>query len=899
MATTETTTRWEFRLDSIAELIKLGELVGAPVELIPDVSILSQPVSAGSLRIPNSLAVQPMEGCDGEPDGRPGKLTARRYERFAGGGAGLVWMEAIAVVPEGRANPRQLWMNADSKFAFAEMVRLMRDQAAESMGPDFRPMIVAQLTHSGRYSKPDGVARPIIPVRDPYRDPLDPEPMPTISRPSRIADNHPLITDDELDRLQLAYVRAAEMAFEAGFDAVDIKSCHGYLINELLSAHTRSGKYGGPFENRTRFLLEVIDRIHKDLGEVTITTRLGVHDRIPYPYGWAVDREDFTRPDLSEPKRLIGELAQRGVRMVNVTVANPYYNPHVNRPFNEPICGGYNQPEHPLVGVKRMIDLAGEIQKASPDVAIIGSGYSWLRQMMPFAAAASKHHGLATLVGVGRMAFAYPSFAKDILRKGKLDPDRVCLGCSACTQIMRDGGRTGCVVRDAKVYGQIYRRGRMGDREVLLQQASRCRNCADASCSRGCPAGVDIPAFVQAFLSGDDRKAYEIIRQRNVLPEICAWLCPVEDQCEGHCLQNFLGDGALPIAEIQRYVAEQANRNGWSRLRIPKRLTGHRAAIIGAGPAGLSAVAVLLEAGHEVTIFDKGRDLGGLVNAVIPAERQYDSLRHELTAIFADVPGDRLRLRAGVELSEQYTLDDLMKDGFDAAFLGFGLAKSVQSTAERITGLFGATEFLAAARKDALPSLRGKKVAVIGGGNTAIDAAMAARQGGARDVYVLYRRSFEEMPAVPRHRNEAMSAGIHFLILTQQLGYLSKDGSLTGVRVCPVQLGPEDASGRQIPVPMSDCAYNLDMDVVIEAIGQEAVQGLDRMISGVTIRDGLVEVSEDSYQTSRPGVFAGGDLVHGASTVVAAVRDGMRSGQQMDAWMTDGRNQTRKRAAAG
>jgi NADPH-dependent glutamate synthase beta subunit-like oxidoreductase len=240
-----------------------------------------------------------------------------------------------------------------------------------------------------------------------------------------------------------------------------------------------------------------------------------------------------------------------------------------------------------------------------------------------------------------------------------------------------------------------------------------------------------------------------------------------------------------------------------------------------------------------------------------------------------------------------------MKDGFDAAFLGFGLAKSVQSAAERITGLFGATEFLVAARKEVLPSLRGKKVAVIGGGNTAMDAAMAARQGGAKDVYVLYRRSFEEMPAVPRHRNEAMSAGVHFLILTQQLGYLSKGGPLTGVRVCPVQLGPEDASGRQIPVPMTDCAYNLDMDVVIEAIGQEVVQGLDRMIPGVAIRDGLVEVDQDSYQTSRPGVFAGGDLVHGASTVVAAVRDGMKSGQQMDAWMTDGRNQTRKRAAAG
>lgn len=896
MTTTVTKTRWDFRLDSIAELIKLGEQIGSPVELIPDVSILAQPVSAGPLRIPNSLAIQPMEGCDGEPDGRPGKLTARRYERFASGGAGLVWMEAIAVVPEGRANPRQLWLNADNKHAFAEMVRMMHDRASESMGPEFRPIFVAQLTHSGRYSKPDGIARPIIPVRDPYRDPMTPEPLPTTSRPSRIADNHPLITDDELDRLQSAYVRAAGLAFEAGFDAVDIKSCHGYLINELLASHTRNGKYGGPFENRTRFLLEVIDRIRKEMGEAAITTRMGIHDRIPYPYGWAVDPKDYTRPDLTEPKRLVGELFRRGVRMVNVTVANPYYNPHVNRPFNEPVCGGYPQPEHPLAGVKRMIDLAGEIQQAYPEAAVIGSGYSWLRQMMPYAAAASKFHGLTTLVGVGRMAFAYPNFAKDILQKGQLDSERVCLGCSACTQIMRDGGRTGCVVRDARVYGPIYRRGRMSDREVLMQQAARCRNCADATCTRGCPAGVDIPGFVQAFLAGDDRKAYEIIRQKNVLPEICAWLCPVEDQCEGHCLQAFLGESALPIAEIQRYVAEQANRNGWSRLRIPKQATGRRAAIIGAGPAGLSAAAVLLEAGHEVTIFDKGRDLGGLVGAVIPAERQFDSLRHELTAIFADVPGDRLALRPGVELGEHYTLDDLMREGFDVSFLAFGLPQSVQSTTERITGLYGATEFLAAARKDAMPKLRGKKVAVIGGGNTAMDAAMAARQGGAKDVYILYRRSFEEMPAAPRHRNEAMDAGVHFLILTQQLGYLSKDGNLTGVRVCPVQLGPDDASGRKMPVPMTDCAYNLGMDVVIEAIGQESAQGLDRMVPGVKIHNGLVEVDNDSYQTSRSGVFAGGDLVHGASTVVAAVRDGMRAACRMNAWMKEDQNRIRKSA---
>lgn len=890
METTTQTKRWDFRLGSIADLIELGERIGAPVEAIPDTTILGEGVRAGSLWIPNSLAVHPMEGCDGESDGRPGKLTFRRYDRFAAGGAGLLWMEAIAVVPEGRANPRQLWLNAASRDAFAELVTLIRQRAAESMGTNHRPILVAQLTHSGRYSKPDGVARPIIPVRDPYRDPLVPEPLPTTTRPSKIAENHPLVTDEYLDRLQEKYVRAARLAFESGFDAVDIKSCHGYLINELLSAHTRSGKYGGSFENRSRFLLDVVDRIRSELGEgLAITLRLGIHDRIPYPYGWAVD-QDGNNPDLSEPKRLIGELANRGVRMVNITAANPYYNPHVNRPFNETISGGYSQPEHPLVGVKRLIDLAGEIQRTFPDIAVVGSGYSWLRQMMAYVAAASKYHGLATIIGVGRMAFAYPDFARDILQTGKLNPEKVCLGCSGCTQIMRDGGRTGCVVRDTQVYGPIYRRGRMSDREILTRLAGDCRNCADAACSRGCPAGVDIPAFIQAFVAGDDRKAYEIIRERNVLPEICAWLCPVEDQCEGHCLQGYLGDSALPIAEIQRYVAEQANRYGWSRLRLPEKSSGKRIAVVGAGPAGLSAAAVLLESGHEVAIFDKNTDLGGLVGSVIPAERQYDSLRHELTAIFAAVPNERMRLRAGTELNEQFTLDRLVAEEFDAIFLGFGLSRSIRASEDRIEGLIGATDFLAASRKGAIPSLRGRKVAVIGGGNTAMDAAMTAKQGGAKDVYILYRRSFEEMPASPRHRNAAMEEGIHFLILTQQLGYMSKEGRLTGIRVCPVQLGPEDASGRRIPIPMKDCAYPLGMNMVIEAIGQEIPFGLDRILQGVNVERGVVQVGEGSCQTSREGVFAGGDLIHGASTVVAAVRDGMKAAREIHEWLGKGDN---------
>jgi 2,4-dienoyl-CoA reductase-like NADH-dependent reductase (Old Yellow Enzyme family) len=452
---------WESKLNSIEELESMGHRLDLRIEAIEDVSILAEPVKAGNLWLPNSLCVHPMEGADGDADGKPGELTLRRYKRFVAGGAGLIWVEAIAVMPEGRANPRQLWLNEKNKAAFAEMISMIRDTAVESMGANHNPVIVAQLTHSGRCSNPSGKAEPLVAVRDPYRDAMLPEPEPDSKRASRIPDDITVLTDEYLDKLQEYFVEAARIAFDVGFDAVDIKSCHGYLINELLAAHTREGKYGGTFENRTRFLLEVIDRIHDELGQdKPVSPRLGVYDAVPYPYGWGVSKDDYKKPDLTEPIKLVGMLAERGVKMINITAANPYYNPHINRPFDKPIINGYSQPEHPLAGVKRLVDLAGEIQIKFPGIAIVGTGYSWLRQLMPNVAAAYKTSKRLKIVGAGRLAFAYPDFAKDIIMNGKLDPKKVCICCSACSQLMRDGQVTGCVVRDKEIYGPIFKQAR-------------------------------------------------------------------------------------------------------------------------------------------------------------------------------------------------------------------------------------------------------------------------------------------------------------------------------------------------------------------------------------------------------------------------------------------------------
>ena len=879
----QTMDRWKFSLRSIGELMRLAEELNCPIEAIEDTSVLAEPVEIGHLHSPNSLAVHPMEGCDGDNDGKPGKLTLRRYRRFAAGGAGLIWAEAIAIAGEARANPRQLWLHDGSKTAIGEMVSMMRRVAAESMGPDHKPVIVAQLTHSGRYSKPQGKSEPLIPQRDPYRDVLAPEPVPSTTRDKKIAPDYPIVTDEYLDQLQGKYVEAARLAFEAGFDAVDIKSCHGYLINELLASRDRKGKYGGSFENRTRFVLEVIDKIHKELGaDKTVCTRLGIYDAIPFPYGWGVDEKDYRKADLTEPKKLIALMIERGVKLVNVTIGNPYYNPHVGRPFSQTIKGGYPEPEHPLVGVNRIIGLAGEIQKEFPQIAVVGTGYSWLRQLMGNVAAASKANGKATFIGAGRMAFAYPDFAKDLLQNGKLDVSKVCVGCSACTQLMRDAQTSGCVVRDNKIYGPIFKHGRMSDPVNLKRLAQSCLQCQEPTCQHECPAGIDVPGFIKKFLDGDDKAAYEIIRESNVLPEVCAWLCPVESQCQGGCLQKFIGDDALPIAEIQRYLSEQANKNGWSKLRIPEKVTGKKIAVIGAGPASLSAAAILLEAGHNVTVFDKNEEPGGMVESVIPADRQSGALANELRAIFADVPSGRLEMQKGVELTEKFNLDSIMDQGFDACFIGIGLSESITTATKKLDGLYDALEFLGKAKLDGQLDVAGKKVAVIGGGNTAMDVAVTAAQLGAKDVYVIYRRSFTEMPAWAEERERAVDAGVHFIILTQQLDYLSDNGKVAGVKVCPCQLGDPDESGRRKPIAIKSSSYDLDFDIIAESIGQKSIDGLDKILGGVELKWGCIQTKPGTCQTTRPNTFAGGDIVRGASTVVAAVADGMKAAKEIN-----------------
>jgi 2,4-dienoyl-CoA reductase-like NADH-dependent reductase (Old Yellow Enzyme family) len=435
----------------------LGELkddvarLGLDIPISSDLSVLSKPVSIGAKVVPNRLAISPMEGCDGMTDGRPSELTRRRYQRFGEGGAGLVWYEATAVVNEGRANPRQLYIHAETKDDIAASLEHLH-KASRDAG-NSRPYTVIQLTHSGRYSRPGSDPEPIVAVANPLLD---------TKFQARV------ISDEELETLEDKFVAAAEMAAEAGFDAVDIKSCHTYLLSELLSAHTREGRYGGSFENRSRALCNVIDKIRTKLGDkITLSVRLSAYNQMPYPYSWGTDSEDYHKPDFTEPIRLIKLLREKGVQLFGISLGSPYYNPHLTRPYNR---GSYIPPMHPLEGVALLLKAAKTMQEAVPEAVIMNAGLSWLRQYAPHVAAGCIEQGWLKLAGFGRQAIAFPGFAAEILKTGELDPRRTCEGCGQCTTIMRDGGCTGCVVRDQKVYVPIYKQGRQGKPPMTSQR---------------------------------------------------------------------------------------------------------------------------------------------------------------------------------------------------------------------------------------------------------------------------------------------------------------------------------------------------------------------------------------------------------------------------------------------
>jgi 2,4-dienoyl-CoA reductase-like NADH-dependent reductase (Old Yellow Enzyme family) len=418
-------------------------------------------------KVGNRFAILPMEGWDGTPDGKPSDLTRRRWQRFGASGAKLIWGgEAVAVRADGRANPNQLLLNEDNLPDLFDLRRLLVEAHRERFGGTDDLLIGLQLTHSGRFARPlPGPPQPRVAYRHPCLD----------ERVGVTSDS--VLTDPDVAGLVDDFVRAARLAQRAGFAFVDVKHCHGYLGHEFLSAIERPGRYGGTLENRTRFLREIIAGIRAEAPGLEVGVRVSVFDSRPfcagrdgrgepmpwagpYPYAFGGDAATGLGYDLAEPVALLEMLQGFGVHWVCTTAGSPYYNPHLQRPAACPPSDGYLPPEDPLAGVARQITVTALLKQRFPNLAVVGSAYSYLQEWLPHVVQAVLRTGGADFVGLGRMALAYPELPADVLAGRPIDRRRVCRTFSDCTTGPRNGMVSGCYPLDP-YYRQLPERARI------------------------------------------------------------------------------------------------------------------------------------------------------------------------------------------------------------------------------------------------------------------------------------------------------------------------------------------------------------------------------------------------------------------------------------------------------
>ncbi len=419
---------------------------------------LAHAIEFDGKRIGNRFCIHPMEGWDGTTDGRPTDATRRRWQHFGLSGAKLIWgCEAVAVSHEGRANPNQLLLNSDTSDELASLRETLVAAHVEACGTVDDLLVGLQLTHSGRFSRPNEKKRsePRIVYHHPFLD-----------KRVGIDETYSVLTDDEIRRIVKEYVDAARLAEQIGFEFVDVKHCHGYLGHEFLSAHTREGDYGGSFENRTRFLREVVAGIRAVAPGLHIVVRVSAFDLVPFragtgpgvpeayesllPYRWGfgVNRENPEQYDLAEPIRFLSLLKDLGIRLVNISGGSPYYNPHIQRPALYPPSDGYQPPEDPLIGVARQMEVTRLLKQRFPDLVFVGTGYTYLQQFLPLVAQAAIRDGWVDVVGLGRMVLSYPELPLDVLSGRELQRKRICRTFSDCTTAPRNGLPSGCYPLD-------------------------------------------------------------------------------------------------------------------------------------------------------------------------------------------------------------------------------------------------------------------------------------------------------------------------------------------------------------------------------------------------------------------------------------------------------------------
>ena len=429
-------------------------------------SPLTQKLQWNGRTIGNRWAIHPMEGWDGTTTGGATEPMRRRWVNFGASGAKLIWGgEAMAVRPEGRANPNQLIINERNKADIAMLRESLAAAHRERYGSDSDLVIGFQLTHSGRFCRPNDKKRiePLVAYRHPLLD-----------AKFNVTSDRQVLTDDDLKRLVGDYARAAKIAADTGADFVDIKHCHGYLLHELLGAHTRPGEFGGSFENRTRMLRDITAAIRASVPGLGIGVRLSAFDWVPfkpdptsaepgklgpgipedysgclpYRYGFGVNPDNPVEYDLTETFEFLRLCEKLDIRLINLSAGSPYYNPHLGRPAAYPPSDGYQPPEEPLVGCARQINAVRKLKAEFPNLILVGTAYSYLQEYLPHVAQYYLRHGHVDSVGIGRSVLSYPHMLADATTEGKMQMRFVCRTFSDCTTAPRNGLPSGCYPLD-------------------------------------------------------------------------------------------------------------------------------------------------------------------------------------------------------------------------------------------------------------------------------------------------------------------------------------------------------------------------------------------------------------------------------------------------------------------
>lgn len=435
-----------------ARLATLGSKLGCDDAILKgSESPMAAPIEIDGFRAGNRWVIHPMEGWDAETDGRPSELVKRRWRNFGRSGAKWIWGgEAMAVVPEARANPNQLIINEANRDELARLNDVCRAAHREGVGDDSDLLIGFQLTHSGRFSKPWSKTK--MEPRILYTHPV-------LNRKQKLGDDYPVMTDEEIDRLIETFISAARIAEQAGAQFVDVKHCHGYLGHEFLSARTRPGKYGGSFENRTRFLRDITAGI-RGATKLKIGVRLSAFDMVPYKPDPALTVGNKLGPGIPEEApepytSAFNEAAEfctllegLGIVMVNLTAGSPYYNPHIQRPALFPPSDGYQPPEDPLVGCSRQIEFVAGLKRRFPKLVMVGSAYTYFQEYLPHVAQWVVREGWVDTVGLGRMVLSYPTLPHDVMTKGAMTRGLICRTFSDCTTGPRNGLISGCYPLD-------------------------------------------------------------------------------------------------------------------------------------------------------------------------------------------------------------------------------------------------------------------------------------------------------------------------------------------------------------------------------------------------------------------------------------------------------------------